>query len=122
MVFYTVATALRVRIRNCTYKGIDFIKAKLTKVTLLGTRQPISTIREEANSQKAESSLTKSQIIHYQLFNSFLSDSQRLRFRGLSSKSRNGLANILQEIGNVLFENSISIINNIEEILIFHIQ
>jgi hypothetical protein len=61
--FYTVATALRVRIRNCTYKGIDFIKAKLTKETLLGTRQPISTIREEANSQKAESSLMKSQIL-----------------------------------------------------------
>ena len=59
----TVATALRVRIRNCTYKGIDFIKAKLTKETLLGTRQPVSTIREEANSQKAESSLTKSQIL-----------------------------------------------------------
>jgi len=58
----TVATALRVRIRNCTYKGIDFIKAKLTKETLLGTRQPIS-IREEANSQKAESSLMKSQIL-----------------------------------------------------------
>ena len=110
---------MRVRIRNCTYKGIDFIKAKLTKETLLGTRQPISTIREEANSQKAESSLTKSQILS--IINS-LSDSQRLRFRGLSSKSRNGLANILQEIGNVLFENSISIINNIEEILIFHIQ
>ena len=59
----TVATALRVRIRNCTYKGIDFIKAKLTKETLLGIWQPISTIREEANSQKAESSLTKSQIL-----------------------------------------------------------
>jgi len=115
----TVATALRVRIRNCTYKGIDFIKAKLTKETLLGIWQPISTIREEANSQKTESSLTKSQILS--IIN-FLSDSQRLRFRGLSSKSRNGLANILQEIGNVLFENSISIINNIEEILIFHIQ
>ena len=59
----TVATALRVRIRNCTYKGIDFIKAKLTKETLLGIWQPISTIREEANSQKAESSLMKSQIL-----------------------------------------------------------
>ena len=80
-------------------------------------------VREEANSQKAESSFNEiADFIHYQLFNSFLSDSQRLRFRGLSSKSRNDLANILQEIGNVLFENSISIINNIEEILIFHIQ
>jgi len=44
-------------------KRINFIKAKLTKETLLGTRQQISTIREEANSQKAESSLMKSQIL-----------------------------------------------------------
>ena len=40
-------------------QGIDFIKAKLTKETLLGIWQPISTIHEEANSQKAESSLTR---------------------------------------------------------------
>ena len=101
---------MRVRIRNSTYKGIDLIKAKLTKETLLGIWQPISTIREEANSQKAESSLTKSQIVSIINSNPFLSDSQRLRFRGLSSKSRNDLANILQAIGNILFENSLSII------------
>ena len=44
-------------------KRIDFIKATLTKETSLGIWQPIPTIREEADCQKAESSLTKSQIL-----------------------------------------------------------
>ena len=44
-------------------KRIDFIKAKLTKETLLGFWQPIPIIREEADHQKTESLLTKSQIL-----------------------------------------------------------
>ena len=43
-------------------KRIDFIKAKLTKETSLGIWQPIPITHEE-NHQKAESLLTKSQIL-----------------------------------------------------------
>ena len=60
-------------------KRIDFIKAKLTKETSLGVWQPIPITHEEADHQKAESSLTKSQIINS--LNPFLGESERLRFR-----------------------------------------
>ena len=95
-------------------KRIDFIKAKLTKETLLGFWQPIPIIREEADHQKTESLLTKSQILS--IINSLtpsLSDSERFRFRGLSNKSRDDLVNSLQEIRNILSENSISTNTNI---------
>src|SRR6185312_10011326 len=89
-------------------KRINFIKAKLTKETSLGFWQPIPIIREEADHQKTESSLSKPQILS--IINSltpFLSDTERLRFRGLSNKSRDALANTLQDIRNILSENSI---------------
>lgn len=88
-------------------KRIDFIKAKLTKETSLGIWQPIPITQEEENRQKAESSLKKSHILS--IINSlipFLSESERSRFRGLSSKSRNDLVNILQEIKNIISDNN----------------
>ena len=42
-------------------KRIDLIKAKLTKETAIDVWQPIPITHEEANHQKADSSLTKSQ-------------------------------------------------------------
>jgi hypothetical protein len=95
-------------------KRIEFIKAKLIKKTSLGIWHPIPITSEEADLQKAESSLTKSQILS--IINSlipFLNDLDRSRFRSLSSKSRNELVNILQEIRNILAENNNS---NNEEI------
>jgi len=68
-------------------KRIDFIKAKLIKETSLGVWQPFP-ITHEANHQKAESSLTKSQILSIisLILNPFLGESERSHFRGLSSK------------------------------------
>ncbi|RHZ83778.1 hypothetical protein Glove_87g140 [Diversispora epigaea] len=86
-------------------KRIGFIKAKLNK-KISDVWHPIPITCEDADLQKNESSLTKSQILS--IINSlipFLGDSDRSRFRGLSSKSRNDLLNILQEIKNVLTEN-----------------
>ncbi len=94
-------------------KRIEFIKAKLIKKTSY-IWHPIPITCEEADLQKTESFLTKSQILS--IINSlipFLNDLDRSRFRGLSSKSRIDLVNILQEIRNILAENDI---NNDEEI------
>ena len=80
----------------------------------MGFWQPIPIIGEEADHQKTESLLTKSQILS--IINSLtpsLSDSERFRFRGLSNKSRDDLVNSLQEIRNILSENSISTNTNI---------
>jgi hypothetical protein len=78
-------------------KRINFIKAKLTKETSLGFWQPIPIIREEADHQKTESSLTKPQILTIiNSLNPFLSDTERLRFRGLSNKSRDTFFKILE--------------------------
>lgn len=93
-------------------KRIDFIKAKLTKETSLGIWQPIPITHEEPNHQKAESSLTKSQILSIiNSLNPLLGESERSRFRGLSRKSHNDLVNILQEVRNIISENSININN-----------
>ncbi len=95
-------------------KKIEFIKAKLIKKTSLDIWHPISITREEANLQKTESSLTRSQILS--IINSlipFLDDLDRSCFRGLLNKPRIDLVNILQEIRNILAENNI---NNNEEI------
>src|SRR6185436_12944180 len=84
-------------------KRIDFIEAKLIKEKSLGIWQPIPIIHEEANHQKAESLLPKSEILS--IINSLtplLGDSQRSHFRGLLSKSRNDLVNTLQDIRNIL--------------------
>lgn len=90
-------------------KRIEFIKAKLIKKTPLDIWHPIPITCEEADLQKTESSLTRSQILS--IINSlipFLDDLNRSRFRGLSSKSRIDLVNILQEIRNILAENNIN--------------
>ncbi|CAG8839641.1 32723_t:CDS:2, partial [Racocetra persica] len=71
---------------------------------------PISITCEEADFQKTESSLTKSQLSS--IINSLipsLGDSDRSHFQGLSSKSCNDLINILREIRSVVAENSINI-------------
>ena len=73
-------------------------------------------IREEADHQQAESLLTKSEILS--IINSLtplLGDSQRSRFRGLSSKSRNDLVNIFKTLEICYLKISIPINNNIEE-------
>ncbi|CAG8751824.1 12466_t:CDS:2, partial [Racocetra fulgida] len=91
-------------------KRIEFIKAKLINKTALEIWHPIPITCEEADCQKTESSLTKSQLSS--IINSLipsLGDSDRPRFRGLSSKSRNDLINILREIRSVVAENSINI-------------
>ena len=62
-------------------KRIEFIKAKLIKKTSLGIWHPIPVTREEADIQKTESSLTKSQILS--IINSltpFLGDLDRSHF------------------------------------------
>ncbi len=95
-------------------KRIEFIKAKSIKKTSLDIWHSIPIIREEADLQKTESSLTRSQILS--IINSlipFLDDLDRLCFRDLSSKPYIDLVNILQEIRNILAENNI---NNDEEI------
>jgi len=94
-------------------KRIDFIEAKLIKEKSLGIWQPILIIHEEANHQKAESLLPKSEILS--IINSLtplLGDSQRSHFRGLSSKSRNDLVNTLQDIRNILSGDNITISND----------
>ncbi|RHZ57721.1 hypothetical protein Glove_384g15 [Diversispora epigaea] len=86
-------------------KRIEFIGERLNKKTLFWHSIPITC--EEANLQKSESSLTKSQILS--IINSLipsLDDSDRLRFRSLSNKSRDELINILQKIRNLLAESS----------------
>ena len=44
-------------------KRIDFIKARLIKKTSIGIWQPVPVTCEEADNQKTESSLTKSQLL-----------------------------------------------------------
>ena len=91
-------------------KRIEFIKAKLINKTALYIWHPIPITCEEADHQKNESSLKKSEILS--IINSLipsLGNSDRLRFRGLSNKSHNDLINILQEIKSVLAENDINI-------------
>ncbi|RHZ57004.1 hypothetical protein Glove_395g82 [Diversispora epigaea] len=86
-------------------KRIEFIGERLSKKTSFW--HPIPITCEEANLQKSESSLTKSQILS--IINSLipsLDDSDRLRFRSLSNKSRDELINILQKIRNLLAESS----------------
>src|SRR6266536_6226027 len=95
-------------------KRIEFIKAKLIKKTSLDIWHPIPITREEADLQKTESSLIRSQILS--IINSlipFLDDLDQSRFQGLSSKSHIDLVNILQKIRNILAKNNI---NNDEEI------
>ncbi|RHZ45106.1 hypothetical protein Glove_691g8 [Diversispora epigaea] len=90
-------------------KRIEFINAKLINKTSLGIWHPIPVTCEEADRQKAENSLTKSQILL--IINSLiplLDDLDQLRFRSLSSKSRDDLINIPQEIRNILNESSIN--------------
>ena len=73
-------------------KRIDFIKARLIKRTSLGIWQPIPVTREEADNQKDESSLTKSQLLSViNALTPLLGDLERSRFRDLSSKSRDDL-------------------------------
>ncbi|CAG8552595.1 7837_t:CDS:2 [Gigaspora rosea] len=93
-------------------KRIELIKAKLINKTALDIWHPIPITCEEADLQKTESSLKKSEILS--IINSLipsLGDSDRSRFRCLSSKSRNELINILREIRSVLNENIINISN-----------
>ena len=74
-------------------KRIEFIKGK----TSLGACQPIPVTSEEADHQKDENLLTKSQLLS--IINSltpFLGDLQRSHFRGLSSQYRDDLMNTLQ--------------------------
>ncbi|CAG8848577.1 28522_t:CDS:1, partial [Racocetra persica] len=91
-------------------KRIKFIKAKLFNKTVLEIWYLIPITCEKADFQKTESSLIKSQLSS--IINSlipFLDDFDRSRFRGLSSKSRNDLINILREIRSIVTENSINI-------------
>ncbi|CAG8784260.1 13034_t:CDS:1, partial [Gigaspora rosea] len=90
-------------------KRNEFIKATLIKKTPLGIWHPIPITCDEAELQGSESSLKKSEILS--IINSLipsLGDLDRLRFRGLSNKSREDLVNILQEVRNILAENNIS--------------
>jgi hypothetical protein len=87
-------------------KRIDFIKARLIKKISVGAWQPIPITCEDANNQKAENLLTKSQLLS--IINSLiplLNDLERSRFQGLSNKSHKDLMNILQEIRHMLSEN-----------------
>ncbi|RIB13230.1 hypothetical protein C2G38_2326415 [Gigaspora rosea] len=90
-------------------KRNEFIKATLIKKTPLGIWHPIPITCDEAELQGSESSLKKPEILS--IINSLipsLGDLDRLRFRGLSNKSREDLVNILQEVRNILAENNIS--------------
>ncbi|CAI2195188.1 17570_t:CDS:1, partial [Funneliformis geosporum] len=88
-------------------KRTKFIKAVLIDKSQLGIWHPILIIREEANLQQSETSLTKSEILT--IINSlilFLNDSDQLSFQSLLSKSHDNLLNILQKIRNILTENN----------------
>ena len=87
-------------------KRIDFIKVKLIKET-----SPIT--HEEANHQKAESSLTKSQILSIiNSLNPFLVNQNSHIFEAYQVNFRNDLVNIIQEVRNIISENSINITGN----------
>ncbi|CAG8744155.1 11267_t:CDS:2 [Dentiscutata erythropus] len=91
-------------------KRIEFIKAKLINKTALDIWHPIPITCEEADHQKNESSLKKSEILS--IINSLihsLGNSDRLHFRSLLNKSYNDLINISQEIRSVLAKNDINI-------------
>ncbi|CAG8731841.1 15483_t:CDS:1 [Cetraspora pellucida] len=91
-------------------KRTEFIKATLIKKTPLGIWHPIPITCDEAELQKSEGSLKKSEILSIitSLIPS-LGDSDQSRFCGLSNKSCEELVNILQEVKNILTENNISI-------------
>ena len=96
-------------------KRAEFIKAVLIDKSPLGIWHPIPITRDEADFQQSEISLTKTEILT--IINSLipsLDDSNQLRFRSLSSKSRDNLLNILQEIRNILAENNIIACEEIE--------
>ena len=96
-------------------KRAEFIKAVLINKSPLGIWHPIPITRDEADFQQSETSLTKIEILT--IINSLipsLDDSDQLCFRSLSSKSRNNLLNILQEIRNILAENNIIACEEIE--------
>ncbi|CAG8648988.1 4591_t:CDS:2 [Cetraspora pellucida] len=91
-------------------KRNEFIKATLIKKTPLGIWHPIPITCDEAELQKSEGSLKKSEILSIIIsLISSLGDLDRPRFRGLSNKSHEELVNILQEVKNILAENNISV-------------
>ena len=97
-------------------KRIEYIKMTLVKKCPMGLLHPIPITQEEADIQQSETSLTKPQILS--IINSLipsLEDSDRLRFRSLSNKTRNNLVNILQEIRGILAEKSIVSGEELEE-------
>jgi len=86
-------------------KRVDFLKARRIKKTSLDAWRPIP----EADRQKNENLLTKSQLLS--IINSLtplLSDIEQSRFRSLSSQSRDSLMNILQEVRNILSDKIIN--------------
>jgi len=86
-------------------KRVDFLKARRIKKTSLDAWRPIPVTSEEADRQKNENLLTKSQLLS--IINSLtplLSDIEQSRFRSLSSQSRDSLMNTLQEVRNILSE------------------
>ncbi|KAF0559384.1 hypothetical protein F8M41_006138 [Gigaspora margarita] len=90
-------------------KRIEFIRANFINKIPLGIWHPISITYEEAELQKNESSLKKSEILSIiNLLTPSLGDLDRSHFRGLSKKSHENLVNILQEIRNILAKNSIN--------------
>jgi hypothetical protein len=96
-------------------KRIECIKARLMKNTSVGAWRPIPVTREEADLQKAESLLTKAQLLS--IINSLtplLGDLERSRFRNLASKSRDDLKNILDDVRNIL-SSSENIVNDNKE-------
>jgi len=90
-------------------KRVDFLKARRIKKTALDAWRPIPVTSEEADRQKNENLLTKSQLLS--IINSLtplLSDIEQSRFRSLSSQSRDSLMNILQEVRNILSDKIIN--------------
>ncbi|CAG8644405.1 6718_t:CDS:2, partial [Dentiscutata heterogama] len=90
---------------NCIFQNISG-EWKIT----LNIWHPIPITCEEADHQKNESSLKKSEILS--IINSLISsldNSDHSHFRSLLNKSCNDLINILQEIRSVLAENNINI-------------
>ncbi|RHZ87939.1 hypothetical protein Glove_28g31 [Diversispora epigaea] len=89
-------------------KRIEFIKVTLIEKRTPKIWQPIPITQEEANVLRSETALTRSQIIS--IISSLipsLNNSDQLRFKGFTNKTRDELIIILQEVRDLLAGNNL---------------
>ena len=90
-------------------KRIDFIKVKLIKEISLGVWQPFPITHEEANIRRLKA---HNEITDINSLNPFLVNQNGHIFEAYQVNFRNDLVNILQEVRNIISENSINITGN----------